>query len=313
MEALRTDTLRACAENAGAISIVGGDGVKSTFERFPHFFDPTSIRLDRLGNVTVGGLARANYFSGRLGLVTWDDNNYKFAMQHGYLPALAARGIKPALEPVYINVPQQVNALADMTAAVSSAVAKFSAAHIDHVIIQDGPAGVWAGGGLTLEWMNQAKSQHYKPLYGQNAYNLPGSSILPADQMDQAIAIMETDDDARYDAGWHLNQAREKCYRIQAEAGLPVKSSNSGDESFAVQACDQIFFIQQAINSISGVITNDSFALAVESFGKSWPSAGVYGTRFGPGLHDGAAMVRTATYFQSCQCLKYSGPPYYTD
>jgi hypothetical protein len=313
MEALRSDILRACAEKAGAVSIVGGDGIKSTFERFPHFFDPTAIRLDRLGNVTVGGLAQANYFSGRLGLVTWDDTNYRFALQHGYIPALAARGIKPAIEPVYISVPQQIGALADMTAAVSSAVTKFAAAHIDHVIIQDGPAGVWAGGGLTLEWMNQAKSQHYKPRYGQNAYNLPGSNVLPADQMDRAIAIMESDEDARNDEGWHLNQTREKCYKIQAQAGMPVKSSNSGDQSFATQACDQIFFIQQAMNSVDGVITNDSFARAVEAFGTSFKSAGVYGTKFAPGLHDGAAMVRTAQYFASCKCLKYSGPPYYTD
>jgi hypothetical protein len=313
INALRTDILRSCAEKAGAISIVGGDGIKSTFERFPHFLDPASIRLDRLGNVTVGGLAHAKYFSGKLGLVTWDDNNYRFAMQHGYLSSLAARGIKPAIEPVYITVPQQLNALADMSAAVSSAVTKFNSADIDHVIIQDGPAGVWAGGGLTLEWMHQAKSQFYKPRYGQNAYNLPGNSVLPADQMDRAIAIMESDDSAKHDEGWHLNQTREKCYKIQAQAGMPVKSSNSGDESAASQACDQIFFIQQAINSIDGVTTSDSFVQAVEGFGTSWPSAAVYGTKFGPGLHDGAAMVRTAQYFQSCECLKYSGPPYYTD
>ena len=311
--AMRTDILRSCAEKAGAISITGGDGVKSTFERFPHFMDPNAIRLDRLGNVTVGGLANAKYFSGRLGLVTWDDNNYRYALQNGYLPALAARGIKPALEPVYITVPQQIGALADMTAAVSSAVTKFAAANIDHVIIQDGPAGVWAGGGLTLEWMNQAKSQGYKPRYGQNAYNLPGSNVLPADQMDRAIAIMESDSSASNDEGWRLNQRRELCYKIQAQAGMPVKSSNSGDESAASNACDQIFFIQEAINSIDGVITSDTFVRAVEGFGTSWPSAAVYGTKFGPGLHDGAAMVRTAQYFQSCKCLKYSGPPYYTD
>jgi hypothetical protein len=312
MEALRTDILRGCAEKAGAISIVGGDGVKSTFERFPHFLDPTAIRLDRLGNVTVGGLGRAGYFGGRLGLVTWDDPNYRYAMQHGYLPSLAARGIKPAIEPVYVSVPQQVGALPDMTAAVSSAVTKFNAAGIDHVIIQDGPAGVWAGGGLTLEWMNQAKSQRYYPRYGQNAYNLPGSSILPADQMNRALAIMETDEDRRNDEGWHLNKTREKCYAIQAQAGMPVRSSNSGDQTNAVQACDQIFFIQKAINAIRTVITSDTFVQAVEAFGTSWPSAGVYGTRFAPGLHDGAAMVRTAEYLQSCRCLKYRGAPYYT-
>jgi hypothetical protein len=313
MDALRNDILRGCAEKADAISIVGGDGVKSTFDRFPHFLDPTAIRLDRLGPVTVSGLDRAHYFTGKLGLLTWDNVNYRYGMEHGTLPALAARGIKPALDPVYVSVPDQLQGLGAMSAAVSNAVTKFQTAGVDHVMIADGPAGVWAGGGLTLEFMNAAKSQRYYPRYGQNAYNLPGSNVLPSDQMDKALAILETDNTARHDEGWHTNKTREKCYKIQADAGMPVRSSNSGDESFASNVCDSIFFIQQGINSIDGVITNDTFVQAVEGFGTSFKSAGVYGTKFFPGRHDGADMVRTAEYFDSCKCLKYSGPPYYAD
>ncbi len=313
MYAFRSDTIRTCAEKAGGVSLVSGDGIKSTFERFPHFLDPNSIRLDRMGGVTVGGLAKAGYFRGKLGLVTWDDPNYKFAMQHGYLPALTRQGIKPTLDPVYISVPQQLGAIGDMTAAVSSAVTKFRAAGIDHVIIQDGPAGVWAGGGLTLEWMNQAKSQNYYPRYGQNAYNLPGNSVLPADQMDHAIAILSTDDDKKYDEGWHLNKAREKCFKIMADAGFPISSSNSTDESLASQACDMVFFIQQVVNSLRESITADSFVRGAEALGTSFASAYVYGTKLGPNRHDGADMVRTAEYLQSCKCLKYKGPPYYPD
>jgi hypothetical protein len=313
MDALRNDILRACAEKAGAISVVGGDGIKSTFDRFPHFLDPNAIRLDRLGPVTVSGLDRAHYFTGKLGLITWDDPNYRFAMEHGTLPALKARGITPALDPIYISVPQQLQELSAMTAATSSAVNKMRTAGVDHVIIADGPAGVWAGGGLTLEFMNNAKSQRWYPRYGQNAYNLPGDSVLPSDQMDKALAILPTDDSAKNDEGWHLNKRRELCYKIQADAGMPVKPSNSGDETIAAHTCDTIFFIQQAVNAIDTVITNDTFVQAVEAFGTSFPSAAVYGTKFGPGLHDGAAMVRTAEYFDSCKCLKYSGPPYYAD
>jgi hypothetical protein len=186
-------------------------------------------------------------------------------------------------------------------------------AGVDHVMIADGPAGVWAGGGLTLEFMNNAKSQRWYPRYGENAFNLPGSSVLPSDEQEKALAIMETDDDARYDEGWHLNQTREKCYKIQADAGMPVKSSNSGDESIASHVCDTVFFIQQAVNSIDTVINSDTFVQAVEGFGTSFKSAVVYGTKFMPGRHDGADMVRTSEYFDSCKCLKFQGPPYYAD
>jgi hypothetical protein len=232
-------------------------------------------------------------------------------MQQGYFPALADRGIEPA-ETAYIKVPQQVGALTDTSAAVQSAVTKFQSEGIDHVIVQDGPAGVFGGAGLTLEWMNQAKSQRYTPRYGQNALNAPGWDVLPADQMDRAIAIMESDFDKRYDEGWHTNQTREKCFKIQADAGLPVSQSNLNDEGIAAQACDEIFFVQQVINGLS-TISSDAFVQEVESLGAKFPSATVYGTRFLPGRHDGADRVRQAEYFQSCKCLKYSGPPYYPD
>jgi hypothetical protein len=58
-------------------------------------------------------------------------------------------------------------------------------------------------------------------------------------------------------------------------------------------------------------LTNDGFMQAVESLGRGFPSAFVYGTELKPGQHDGSAAVREAEYFQSCTCLKYSGAPYY--
>ena len=91
-----------------------------------------------------------------------------------------------------------------------------------------------------------------------------------------------------------------------------MSGSNQNDEGIAAQTCDQVFFTQQVINSLS-VISNDTFMQAVEGLGTSFPSAVVYGTKFMPGRHDGADRVRKAEYFKSCKCLKYSGPPYYPD
>lgn len=39
----------------------------------------------------------------------------------------------------------------------------------------------------------------------------------------------------------------------------------------------------------------------------------VYGTKLFPGRRDGGNMVRTEEYFESCRCLKYKGPPSYSD
>lgn len=305
-----TDQYRACAEKAGAVSILSGNSVASTFQKYPHFVDPVSIRLDRMGPVTVGGLYKAGYFSGKLGLITWDDPNYRYAMTQGYLPSLASHGIKPATDPIYVSVTQDANSVAELAAEMRSAVAKFKTLGIDHVLIQDGPAGVWAGGGLTLEFMNNAKSQRYYPRYGGNAYNIPGSSELPADEQDHELAILDTDQTSENDAGWHVNAQREKCFKIEVRAGLPPK--NDEDRGLAAQTCDEIFFLQRLINSVP-VVNADNVINAIAKLGTSFAPASVYGTNFFPGRRDGSDKVRLVQYFQSCNCLKYSGPPYRPD
>ena len=305
-----TDGYRACAEHAGAVSILSGNSVASTFQKYPHFVDPISIRLDRMGPVTVGGLHKAGYFTGKLGLITWDDPNYRYAMTQGYLPALASHGIKPATDPIYVSVTQDANSVAELSAEMRSAVAKFKTLGINHVIIQDGPAGVWAGGGLTLEFMNNAKSQRYYPRYGGNAYNIPGNSELPADEQDHELAILDTDSNPENDAGWHPNAQREACVKIEVQAGLPPK--NDEDRGLAAQTCDVIFFLQRLVNAVP-VVNADTVINQVAKLGTSFAPASVYGTNFFAGRRDGSDKVRLVQYFQSCNCLKYSGPPYRPD
>ena len=305
-----TDIRNECAEKAGVIPIGGGSATASTYKKFPHLVDPDTMSLSRYAVVTANGLFNAGYFTGKLGMVTWDDPEYRYTMTQGYVPTLASHGITPT-DTAYIVVPQQINALGDMTSAVGNAVTKFRAEGIDHVIIQDGPAGVWKGAGLTIEWMNQAKSQQYKPRYGQNAYNAPGSPDLPADQMDQAVAIDFYDYDAKFDQGWHSNTARDACYKIEADAGLPVQSSNENDEVAAGAACDIVFMLQQVVNRLT-TISADNFVHAVSGLGTSFQPAVTYGSKFA-GNRDGGGQVRTEDYSAACQCLTYRGPPYYGD
>ena len=303
------DILTACAERVGAMPI---DVLSaSDFQKWPHLVDPEGISLNRIGAVTTTGLYRAHYFTGKLGLVTWDDPRYRASIANGYMPVLNQYGVK-VWQTAYINVPQTLGALSDTTAAVSAAVNKFRTLGIDHVIVQDGAAGVFSGAGLTLEWMNQAKSQHYKPRYGQNSANAPGWDVLPADQMDNALAIDNSDSDVQFDKGWHANPHRDKCFKIEADAGYPVHSSNQNDEGIAAQACDIVFMFQRAMNGVS-VISNDTLVNAVMHFGKTLGSALVYGNNFFPGRRDGGDMVRTEIYHQSCHCLNFLGPPYWAD
>jgi hypothetical protein len=304
-----TELLNACAENAHAVPLGGGNATTQTFQRLPHLVDPDLVTLDRLGSVTTAGLAKGGYFTGKLGLVTWDDPNYRYAVSRGYLPALSAVGIAPA-QTAYIAVPQQLGALGDTSAAVNGAVTKFRASGIDHVLIQDGPAGVFSGAGLTFEWLNQAKSQQWFPRYGGNLYNSPDAGIYPTDELDHSMYVDQSDYDPMYDQGWRPNTARQQCFKIESDAGVPPKNSN--DEGLAAQSCDLVFVLQDAIGKVP-VISADSFIQSVAGLGTSFPTAFVYGSKFFPGRRDGGDEVRTEEYFASCQCLKYSGPPYYPD
>jgi hypothetical protein len=304
------DILRACAEKAHVVGIGVGGSTKSTFNRFPHYVEPDAIRLDRLGPITVNGLVKAGYFTGKLGFVTWDDPNYRYAYSNGYVPALAANHIT-LTDKAFISVPQAVGAIADSSAAVSSAVTKFRSEGIDHVIIQDGPDGVFSGEGLTFEWLHQAENQHWFPRYGQNALNFPGSTIEPKDQMDKAIAILDSDYEPKNDAGWHANPARQKCFQIQAAAGFPVSSGNANDEGIAAQVCDLVFFTQLVFNRMGTTLTNETFINALTGIGRQFPSAFVYGTQVSPTQRDASAAVRSAEYLASCDCVQYRGAPYY--
>ncbi|HZU73033.1 MAG TPA: hypothetical protein VE990_09720 [Acidimicrobiales bacterium] len=306
-----TDIRDACGQNVGAVVIGSGSATEAIFQKYPNMIDPDATALDRLGAVTASGLYKAGYFAGKLGLVTWDDPNYRATIQNGYMPTLSSHHITP-LQTVYIAVPQQIGALGDMSAAVSSAVTKFKSLGIDHVIIQDGPAGVWSGDGLTFEWMNQAKSQNYYPRYGGNAGNAPGFGINPSDEENKMLAIDNSDYDAQYDKGWHTNQARTQCFQIEAQAGYPVSSSNQNDEGIAGAACDYVFFMQKVINSLPRV-TAAGFVAQAQTLGTSFPSAIIYGTKLLSGRRDGGDEFRTEEYFSSCSCLQYQGPPYYPD
>ena len=46
---------------------------------------------------------------------------------------------------------------------------------------------------------------------------------------------------------------------------------------------------------------------AVESLGTSYESAWTFGTRFGPGRHDGATAGRVLVYEDGCECFRYEG------
>lgn len=299
------EILRQCAERAGAVH--SGTGTSKVFQRYPHMVNADAIAFDRLGTITVNGLDKAKYFSGKLGLVTFDDTDYRFAITNGYLPALRRIGITPD-QIAYVTAPQSASGVADLSASVSSAITKFKARGIDHVIIQDGPIGICAGICATFVWMNQARNQQYYPRYGMNTFNAMGNAQLPPDQQDKAVSIDQFDYKPSQDSGWRLNPVRQRCFDIYNSLGMPIRS-NENDQAAAAANCDTVFFYQRVLN-LMPEISADAFVRVLPQLGTSLGSAFTFGTHFVVGRRDGGSHVRTADYALSCSCVTYRGAPY---
>ena len=311
--------LEECARKAGAVelysTVAGGGTVPETFRRYPHYVEIAGMNVVRMASVTVDGLAAQGYFGNgaKVGVVTWDDPGFREGVQKGYVPALARHGLKLATQPAYLSPPQTVQDLGATSAQVNGAVLRFQSAGVDHVILQDGSAGLCGVGCIGLEFMNQAKSQHYYPRYGLNDSAAPVAAVkggsYPTDQLKGSLAVTWTDIDKTYDVGWHVNQTRERCYELMRKSGIDM--SNLDAQSAAMEVCDELWFLRDLVARLGGAtLTPDNLISVVDSLGSDFASSSVYATDFGPTRHEGVALVRNLRFVDSCTCYRYSSRPY---
>ncbi len=302
-----------CAKKAG-ILVNGAGGTGPVYEQFPNLFAPGSIRTERLFEVTVKSMVKAGWQkpggkwpSGKIGLITWDDNEYRYAMKNGYLKGLAGAGLKDELVR-YIAVPQNAGALADASAAISNAVLAFQQKGIDHVFIGDGPAGIFAGAGLTLLFLQNAKSQRYYPRYGFNSNNVPDFESHPQDQLVGMLAVDSFDTAGSNDQGIPPNPVRERCFATMKKKGLPVGQGQT--QSLAVNACNMAYFAEAVLNKATAGTTLPGMIAAGESLGTSYRSPFSFGNRIGRGQHDGVALFRALKFDEGCTCIRYTSTPF---
>jgi hypothetical protein len=245
--------------------------------------------------------------TGKVGVVSWDEPSYQYGVKQGYLPALKQLGKSPAVPVRFIAPPQNAGAIADSSAAVSNAVLAFRTAGIDHVFIQDGAAGIFGLGGLTLLFLQNAKSQNYAPRYGFNANNVPGFSVYPADQQHGMVAVDFSDYMPTQDEGITANPARERCLGLMKKRG--VNASDQATYLTAASACDQIWFLETVLGRAKQPTLRGALDAAA-GLGTSYTSPLVYGTRLGPDRRDGGELARNARYDDGCGCMRYTTKPY---
>jgi len=308
----RGEIVYECAQRAGIITI-GAGGIGPTYEKYPNVFSPPSVRLERLFQVTVRSMVQAGWHepterwpTGKIGLITWDNDEYRYAMEHGYLAGLREAGLKEE-DVRYIAVPAAAGSIAESSAAISSAVLSFRSQGIDHVFIGDGPAGIFSGTGLTLLFLTTAQSQDYFPRYGFNTYNSPDFDSHPPEQLVGMVAVDSSDAEPANDEGIELNPVRERCFDIMEAAGLPVGHWQT--QAVAIGACEIAWFTEAVVSRASDTTLANMIA-AGESLGTSYRSPASFGNRIGPGQHDGGALFRTLEWDEECSCIVYTSPPF---
>jgi hypothetical protein len=309
----RGEIVYECALDAGIV-VGGGDATGPVFEKYPNLFAPASIRLERLFQVTVRSMVKARWHetqpawpTGRIGLLTWDTPDYRYAMENGYLAGLSEAGLE-ATDVRYIAVPAAAGSIAEASAAISNAVLSFRSQGIDHVFIGDGQAGIFAGAGLTFLFLSNAQSQGYFPRYGFNSNNSPDFDSHPKEQLVGMLAIDSFDTEAKKDEGIELNPVRERCFEVMRAAGLPVGQAQT--QAVAIGACEQAWFAEAIVSRAGDDTTLPGMIRAGESLGTAYRSPYSYGNRLGPGQHDGVALFRALAWDEGCSCNKYTSAPF---
>lgn len=310
-----SEIARSCAEKAGmvALSSSATNSVRATFERYPHYIEVSSISLDRAARATVEGLAKTDYFGGKpvIGIVAWDDPNYRAAVEQALIPALKQRGFTPET-PAYVKVAESNAGLGDSSAGASNAVLRFRSAGVTHVLIVDGPAGVFIGTGLTVLFIRAAGSQSYYPRYGFNDSNNPEAGrqagLWSADDVRGSRAVTWNNVLDESDDGARPNMRRKACLDVMRRAGISVTNVNA--RSTALRACDWVWFLRATLGAAPAPVSRAAVVQAAGGLGTAYQSPLVYGTRFTPTQRDGVGKLRLMKLDDGCGCFTYISPPY---
>lgn len=319
--------IEGCAQRAGAVAVYENLSVSSaaTFRQFPAYFEVSMMDLDRIVLNEARALAAQRYFTpwnanlGRpasgpaktkVGIVAYDDPNFHHAVDQVLRPQLGRLGYPVAnRDTIYITEPQRNSDVSEMSASESNALVKLRQDGVEHVLIID------ATGLLTLEFLNDAESQHYYPRYGWSTQNGPealaGPGDVPKDQMTGSMGIgfapgIDLTPNDNPDNGPYSNPSRRACLALMHSKGFSFSDPNA--KTVALLTCNQWNFLKAAIEAGGRTINQQSFIAGVDRIGSSFQSASTFATQFSPVQHDGAGAYHYYQWDTGCGCMRYTGP-----
>lgn len=298
------NTLLPCLaqHNTPLLSGAGGVADRKGMQDFADFYYYTGgPDLTRMAAMYADGLHAQGYFSGAggIGVVRLDSAPFDRAYTEALVPALARHGLKVT---EVAEVDGQTS-LSKTASQMPNIVLRFQQRGVDKVLFLDNAT-------LGSLFAIQASSQSYYPAYGLTSLSAPAGLMqpnVPPEALDGARGV-----------GWvpalDVDQVRDKDNPNPATRlcrDIMVKAGEGGVGSAGVMQqrmfCDELFLLKRTLDKATA-LTPKGLRAQVEALGTSYNSVLTFGTKFGPGRHDGAAAYRPFAYQMDCKCFVYSGP-----
>jgi hypothetical protein len=257
-------------------------------------YRPSMPNAERLG-VVIESLFDAGFFKGaKVGIIRWDAPESKLITDKVFRPRLAAHKV-PVVSQYVTSKAAGAGGATTLSGQSSNAVLQFREDGVTHVLF------VPTGGAIPLVFLPQAATQGWYPKYALSTQDAPEfiSENNPPSQLEGSMAV-----------GWGpaidghgaamTTSAFARCRKSVTDAGL------AWDESVEPY-CDAFYFLQRALHGASSV-TPRTLRAGAEAIGTSHRSPYVFGTRFGPGRHDGPAQARVMRFDVGAGRFRYTGP-----
>lgn len=261
-----------------------------------YLYMPQAIEWQRFG-VHIDHLASQGYFEGgKVGLVRYDNGTQEAYARQVIEPALKRNGIPLADEGV-VSEPKSAGEAGAVSGQASNIILRFRQAGVNRVLF------VPTGAALPLLFMAAAEGQGYRPRYGLTSFDPPGflaANFGPSQLSGSVVtAWLPTGDlPTEIDHTKYVPAARRCDDAVKAggfQSGGPI-----------VAYCEGLFLLKDALDR-DPTFTVPGFRKTIEAFGTSFADPRTFGSRFGPGRHDGATQVTTALYDAGCGCYQYTG------
>jgi ABC-type branched-subunit amino acid transport system substrate-binding protein len=259
------------------------------------WYAPDNFTAERRERTLVDFLDGLDWFDDdpNVAIMIEDKPGIREGVEDGLKPTLEDLGIEPALEIVYPDFYES---------PWPNYILQLQSAEVTHVIFSASTQPGFAA----LSMMKAAEEQGYRPQWAGGSDT--GFAALP--QLGAPVEQMLNYTGMGWEPGYFdtgdfdtpQSEAGELCKRLMDSAGEPV---NAG-----APVCEYLFFLKAALDA-APEISPAGLAAGVEGLGDT--HAGVLtlggGMSFGPGKHDGIAVVQRVAYDEQTSLMEYIGEP----